>query len=563
MSNKIVSLSINKKFGILEVQKVNFEEKDGLIVLKAEVGSGKTTVSNALNIGLSGGSEREVSDIDLKKYPEGFDIEECVSFGDQPVYLHTKMESGQLSSTLFIKDADGKKNTSPIVNGKKLTPAVLRDLLRTSLTFNVSEFISEDPRIQIGWMMKTFKDKLKEKGVVFDKKASDYQGSILYDLEQAKLDRSRIYNKVAELNAYKTRLEQEGNAETAIPEYVDISLIEKEQKDAVAKYYSDLSDIDKKVSELHVKAAELNAIIRGYNESLDNEKLIADNAKKEEIRLFNDRVDVETEKRRRIKEAYDVLIANGAPEGVLKAWFESLSALQTKKDFVTSEPLAKVEMNEHGKYVFREGLPEKVNNAFKSLDSLRSEVRVLLVEKEAVKSPNDDYSARIETAKRTNRIAERWATFFEHQAADKKVKDIFTKYKKIFTEIDLGVEGLRMEIVGDEEGTEIRTTYNGKHDPKFFGNDNVEYRNIASYSLTQKNVLSILMQVHLLEENKDGLRFLFLESPFDTKTKNIILEMQKKHDLQIIVTQTADVDVENIKEGEIVINNGYLLSSKL
>ena len=56
MSNKILSLKINKPFGALEVQEVTFAEENGLIVVKAEVGSGKTTLSNALNVCLSGGS---------------------------------------------------------------------------------------------------------------------------------------------------------------------------------------------------------------------------------------------------------------------------------------------------------------------------------------------------------------------------------------------------------------------------------------------------------------------------------------------------------------------------
>lgn len=564
MSNKILSLKINKPFGALEVQEVQFTEENGLIVVKAEVGSGKTTLSNALNVGLSGGSERSVSDIDLKKYPNDVDIEEAISYGDTPIFLHTKIESGQLSSTLFLKDKDGKKVTNPVVNGKKLTPALLRDLLRTSLTFNVSEFISENPRTQIDWMMATFKDKLREKGVVFDKKSTEYMGSILYQLEQAKMDRSRIYNKVAELNAFKTRLEQEGYLETNIPEYVSIEAIEADRKAATESYYGKLSEIDRKINDTKVRASEYNSVIRAYNESLDKEKQISDAALREEIRVFNESIKEMQELRIKIEYAVNLLIANGAPYGILTSWYEGLQPIPSERVFQPTKELQKVEQDEHGRYIQRDGLPETVNKAFLGIAALRSEVASLLAEKAAITSPDTDYTARIESAKASNRIAERWATFFEHQAADKKVRDLFMQYKKIFTEIDLGVEGLRMEIVGDEEnGQDIRTTYNGAHDPMFFGNPKKEYRNLAAYSLTQKNVLSILMQVHLLSQKEEGLRFLFLECPFDTKTKNLIMDLQKKHDLQIIVTQTSDVDTENIKEGEIVISNGYLLSKKL
>jgi hypothetical protein len=325
-----------------------------------------------------------------------------------------------------------------------------------------------------------------------------------------------------------------------------------------------LAEIDRKINDTKVRASEYNSVIRAYNESLDKEKQIADAALKDEIRVFNEERDRLISIRKEIENAITVIVGQGGPEGVLVQWYNSLQPIPSERVFQPTPELQKIEQDEHGRYIQREGLPENVNKAFSGISALRSEVASLLAEKAAITSPDTDYTARIEAAKASNRIAERWATFFEHQAADKKVRDLFMQYKKIFTEIDLGVEGLRMEIVGDEEnGQDIRTTYNGAHDPMFFGNPKKEYRNLAAYSLTQKNVLSILMQVHLLSQKEEGLRFLFLECPFDTKTKNLIMDLQKKHDLQIIVTQTSDVDIENIKEGEIVISNGYLLSKKL
>ena len=95
----------------------------------------------------------------------------------------------------------------------------------------------------------------------------------------------------------------------------------------------------------------------------------------------------------------------------------------------------------------------------------------------------------------------------------------------------------------------------------------MEYRNIASYSLTQRNILAILMQIHLLEEKKkrgeDGLRYIFIEAPLDKKTRDILIDMQKKYDMQILTSATGDYNVSGLADGEFLIEDGYLLSNKL
>ena len=48
----------------------------------------------------------------------------------------------------------------------------------------------------------------------------------------------------------------------------------------------------------------------------------------------------------------------------------------------------------------------------------------------------------------------------------------------------------------------------------------------------------------------------------DSKTRDMLIEYQKKYDLQLLCTMTCDVDVSTLKEGEIAIENGYLISKK-
>lgn len=563
---KLLSISLNQPLGILGVQEVQFSEMtDNLVTIKGGVGTGKTSVNNAIAIGLSAGNERSLP-IDMKKY-ESVDIEEQILYNDVKLFLRTKSDNGKLVSSLYVKDVDGKKATNPVVNGKKLTPASLRDILKTELTFGIDAFISENPRTQMDFMMEVYKDKLKEKGIVFDKKSTNYYGSLLYQLDQAIAERSMKYNKVTELNAYKTRLEQEGYPETAIPEFVNIASIEAEQKELMRKYYESIADVDKRLSDVKMQAFECNTVIKSYNESLDRQRELADEKLRASVNEFNQSVDKMLSERTKIAECVGYLLTVGAPEGVLKAWVESLPAIPDKKVFVPTPELEKVPQNEKGHYIHAAKYSDEVEKAFAEIDSLRNKALELIKEKESIKEPSDTFTQRIESAKAINRIAERWAAFYEHQESDKKVKDIFNQYRKTFTEIDLGVDGLRMDIIGDESSTDIRTVYNGSHDPKLFGNEKMEYRNIASYSLTQRNILAILMQIHLLEEKKkrgeDGLRYIFIEAPLDKKTRDILIDMQKKYDMQILTSATGDYSVSGLADGEFLIEDGYLLSNKL
>lgn len=565
---KLISLTLNNKLGILQAQRVDFiQDQSKLIQVKGNVGAGKSSVNNAIAIGMSGGSERELP-IDLKKY-ENLDVEECICMGETPVYMHTKYEDGKLSSSVYIKDKDGKKSTNPIINGTKFTAAALRDYLKTELTFGVEAFISEDPRTQFDFMTRVYKEKLKEKGIVFDKKSSDYQGSLLHELDQAKLERSRKYDKVAELNAFKTRLESEGYIETAIPEFINIDSIESERKAAVKAYYDSIAEIDAKISDTKVRASAFNAVFAAYNSSLDTQKQLADQRAKAEVDEFNANVSKLETRRLEVQKAADILLDEGFDFNVMTNYIESLPAIPQRKEFIPTPELAKIATDEKGRYVRNGKYNEDIEAAFKGLDNLRNEAVALLQQKDAIKEPEDGFTERIKAAKKSNLVASRWAAFFEHQRADENVKSIFSKYRKLFTTIDLGVEGLKMSLLGDDKevSNEIRTTYNGAHNPEFFGNTTKEARNIASYSLTQKNVLAILMQIYLLEQKKkrgeEGLRYLFLDVPIDNKTKDLLIDIQQKYDLQLLVSSTGDYDQATLGEGEILVDGGYLLSKEV
>jgi hypothetical protein len=562
--SKLIGLTLNNKLGILQAQSCEFSTSpDKLITIKGGVGTGKTTLNKASQIALGAGSERETP-VDMKAY-DGADVEIQITYGEIPVFMRTVYKDNNMTSTLYIKDVDGKKVTNPVINGKKITAAGMRDILKTQLTFGISEFISEDPRVQMAWMMEVYKDKLKEKGVVFDKKSPNYQGSLLYQLEQAKIKRSQLYERMRGLNGFRAALESEGLRETSIPDYIDIAVIEKEKALSTKKYYETLQELERKLSDIKVKSQGSTSFMDSYNSSLEEKKKIVDDRNRLNVDAFNKDIDSQIEKRNEIHKHIQFLSEAGAPIKELNDWFEKLPAVPKKKEFEESEVLA-ISKNEKGNYIHDKQYPDEVEKVFNDLESYRKEYLAIEKEKSEVKEPEDVFTSQIDEAKASNRIAERWASFFDHQKADEEVKKIFSEYRKIFTSIDLGVEGLRIDIVGNEDDMNLRTVYNGSHNPKLFGNLKAEYRPISSYSETQKNILAILMQIHLLDEKKksgdDALRYMFIESPMDTKTKDMLLDYQKKYDLQLLCTVTCDVDVQDIKDGEIVLENGYLLTNK-
>ena len=75
------------------------------------------------------------------------------------------------------------------------------------------------------------------------------------------------------------------------------------------------------------------------------------------------------------------------------------------------------------------------------------------------------------------------------------------------------------------------------------------------------------MQIYLLEQKKargeNGLRYLFLDVPIDNKTKDLLIDIQKKYDLQLLVSSTGDYEQASLADGEILVDGGYLLSKEI
>jgi hypothetical protein len=530
---KLVSLKLNEKFGILEAQKAEFvENPNGLIEIKAGVGEGKTTLKQAAETAISAGNTQKLP-FDAEKLKD-VDVEIELSTG---IFMRTHTDkNGNLKSVAYRKLYDGKIDRDPVVNGKKLTPAVLRDIIRTDLTFGIDDFLSENPKTHMDFMMGIYSHKLTELGVVFDKKSSAYQNSILWRLDQAKMDRQQKHFARRAINGFKEALIEEGWDEENIPQKTDIEGLEAGK---AAKIKEEAERIQAGIDAIKEKASEQKAVIKSYNDGIhQTEELRAE-------RLKQLRLDIEI-----VEKAQEILNLKE-----VEFW------LSEKRKIKAPEPLKKVPTDPNGNYISGEGFTPEVQEAFTEITKLRADIKPLMAAKEQEVN-TADIDAAITLATSTNKIIDRWNSFFDWSDADQLVKDIWKEYCGMFAKIDLGVPGLSIQVVGDEENSSIRTHYNGEHNPEFFGNTKKEHRLLTQYSATQRPVIAILMQIYLLSQKEDGLKLMWIECPIDKKTRDLLISIQKQYDLTIIVGVTGDFTFEGLEAGQFLIENGELLAGK-
>jgi len=589
--SKLLSLNILSDYKGIKVQEIDFDSKGEIIEIKGGVGTGKSTTHKAPELAMSGGSTKQFED------PTGegdFSNEVCISSAEH-IYMRTTSKDGKWDGICYQKDNDGKICKNPVINGRKMTPAVARDTFQTELTFGAGRFTSKDPRVQLDFMMDTYSWKLKDMGVIFDKSAPDYKDSILWRLDQAKADRSaKEYTKKA-MNGFRNHLEAEGWDEQNVPELVDVEALEAQKKDleeglitareifATAQNQNKIDAMNKVQSEIDVltsKASELMGKITAYNSGLEAQEQLRSEKLSTEISKHNTHIDDERKWRAQASESITFLSRVNAPVDELVNWYEKLNEIGSPRllhsELEALTPLAKVPMTDGKITDFTQKYTDEINMSLCVLSELRKEIAPLIALKanpvtetktfDPTPYDTSDLTAQITKANETNKINKRWASFFDHQAADENVKEIWKEYCNLFTQIDLGVPGLTLSIVGDDEKSEIRTMYDGRYNPDLFdpNSKEVKPRLISQYSETQRPIIAILMQKYLLDEKikkgDDGLRAIFVEMPMDMKTRLTLKQMKNEFDIDIFTSTTGDFTVDGLEEGQFLIENGYLLN---
>ena len=569
---KIIGMSINEKFGSLKATSLKFDEKNRLTVFKGEVGSGKTTLQRALKLGTQGSETLE----DKTLYSDHVDIVTQLLDGDMDIFVGCKSTAtGSLEYFLHTTDKDGKKIKNPVIDGVKATPAAYLKSLQTSLTWNLTELTSENPITQRNVLLPIYRPELEEKGIYFEKSHPKYVGGIIDKIEKAKNDRNFADMKRKENGGIADDLQKKG---------IDFS--SRREKKSTVEIQEQIDSIVAKITlaKTNLKQNRENAIIKIKNRGLElvaklkteNEKILTLNrAEKQKETTYKTALGIYTSS---VDKAYELLFPL-VQETSEQAFHENWSNFVAENLLEPKEPETKelptLEFNEKGTCLSK---PEDFENP--EINQLLLDYKKVAVDYIALNSkPIEEVDTTELEAQKTKLIEkkERFVKYNEEAAAinslwdwkdkNEAVKDIQKDYFLKLTEIETGVEGLYIcpeyDVTpeGDKiaKGNDLYLMYDGTYDPEYFSNPDKEIRKLAAYSDTQKPMICLLIQKHLLSRKAKTLPYLWIDQvPIDNKTKALLDRMAAELDLWLFVNWTGDFEKSLLKDGEMLIENGEI-----
>lgn len=556
---KIIGLTINQQFGILQSCKLKFDSKNNLIVVKGPVGSGKSTLHKSLQLGTLGGDTLK----DKSLYGE-VDQETQLLDGETNIFVGCKSDKkGGLVYIIYTKDSNGKIQKDPVVDGVKITPATYLKSLQTELTWKMEELTSENPTVQRDILLRLYKSELADLGVVFDKKDSGYENSILGKIELAENARAETEHARKKVGGFANMLEPLGifiDQPDSIPVRVELAELEKEKNKLVYSDSTAQEQKDQKLKELKTKADAVVVEMQALNL-----KIVTDNAK------------IQTE----YDEAYERYLKNGEHFNMVHDHLKGLgnngciskpvyddiiSLLNTNTD--NPEP-SMVGFHELIKFKDGKCIATFMEHPFSEsesrqlitkLNDLKSEYVTASVEKveDANKEANiSAITAKIEAAEKINGQCDMVDSYINWHDANEYVLKLKMEYASLLSSVETGVDGLNICVDKEDDKLSIYLTYNGVYDVSYFSNTKKEARKLSSYSGTQKPMICLLLQNYLLSQKPKAMRYLWIDNvPIDKKTKALMDDMAKNLDMTIIVNITGDYDKDSLSSGEILLEGG-------
>lgn len=560
-SVKIIGLSVNQKFGILNACNLQFDDKNRIVKVKGAVGEGKTTLQKSLQLGTQGSKTL----VDKNLYGE-IDIETQLLDGDIPVFVGCKSsKEGKLLYTLYTKDNTGKKVKEPVIDGVKATPSKYLEMLQTELTWKMDELTSENPNVQKKILLKLYQHKLKENGVIFDRKNPDYKNTILHQIEVAEGKRD-VADAIRKQNGGIADDLKARGYDVNRPDTLPVRINIDELKSSLQKITTDF-EVEKagasnkkiqKLQDLKNKASELtNECLRFNQKTKEDYHTLK---KKQETNVFKweEENSAKEQKINRVGELLLDLKLLGYAGNEVKEWMKTLPQPQpedTKPTINVKEPLY-IEFDENNKIIINDFVKE-IEPVAKIIELKREYIEIseqeIVIDDTSYLQNKKQIESEIEQSEFTNRICDAVDSFFNWQSINSEVVQLKQKYIKLLSKIDTGVEGLT--IVPKEN--DIFLMYDGSYDTKYFNNPEKEPRKLSSYSGTQKPVICLLIQNYLLNQKPKSMRYMYIDNvPMDLKTITLLENMSKELNLRIFLNITGDFEQNNLTDGEILIEGG-------
>lgn len=564
---KIIGLTINEKFGGLKAVNLKFDENNRLTTIKGEVGSGKTTLQKAIRLTTQGSQTLE----DKTLLGDNIDIVAQLLDGETSIFVGCRSkEDGSLDYFLYSVDSNGKKIKDVVIDGQKATPANYLKSLQTALTWRLNELTSENPTVQRNILLELYKSELEDKGVVFDKNHPKYVDGIIDQIEKAKKERDYADMKRKEVGGIASDMNGKGidySSRMLLRETKELEAsiaaikasiiynsqnIEKSRENKLNSLKNTGLEMNQK---LRIKKEEidlLNSPLVKFNENLKNRSLNTEGWCNQIHKLLKDLYINED-----LAASQIVEIRSKIPQVQEKELFKTLefnekgSCISSPEDF-NDEQIKQLLID------YRNAGLEYVKyfeSPLEQVDNSKEEQKLSELEKQ------------LEDIKEHNKDALAVNSFFDWKDTDEKVKSFKRDYFMKLTEINTGVEGLYIcpEFDIDKDGqriakdNDIYLMYDGSYDPEYFHNTEKSLRKLAAYSDTQKPMICLLIQKYLLSKKSKILPYLWIDQvPIDNKTKILLDKMSEELGLWLFVNWTGDFNKENLKDGEILIENGEI-----
>lgn len=538
-----------------------------LIQIVGESGNGKTTLVESLKTAIGGMNAVAKKDA----IAPGFLTEAQLTDGEIKIFVGVRkreLTKGErqgdsvVETFLYAKNDEGEMYT-PIIDGESATAAKYVKLLTTDLTFSMPALFTENQTVHRKLIESLFKEELDGLG-------ADEVVARIMDCKQER-DAARVMCSKA--GAFMETFEREGLSEAHLQELsrVDVDKIEADIREAEIERDRILRPAD--------AAYELkcNKIREEYQTRLRAAEKAYDSA-----------VTAEKDEKRRLKDEYaEAEKKYNEQEERKSKWAAYYENIKTNADtfFYNTEELAKVKEMIEARYKvitskFTLAKPElmapapkfegDVLNTKAELDAIKAEEALLkfpekaVPDTKAVDAKIANLKAQKDKAERENELFDRYAKWCAWIEAKGKYEKELNTLRKMYERIDTGVEGLKIvPNATDTDKIEVWIMYDGRYDKDFFLNPNGELRYIFQYSSFQRSAIGVMLQAARLNLKPKALRLAIVDDvAFTQKGLAVLSKLCTDLDVQLITCRTDDIDRSQVKDGEVLMENGEAFFKK-
>lgn len=538
-----------------------------LIQIVGESGNGKTTLVESLKTAIGGMNAVAKKDA----LAPGFLTEAQLTDGEIKIFVGVRkreLTKGErqgdsvVETFLYAKNDEGEMYT-PIIDGESATAAKYVKLLTTDLTFSMPALFTENQTVHRKLIESLFKEELDGLG-------ADEVVARIMDCKQER-DAARVM--CSKVGAFMENFEREGLSEAHLQELsrVDVDKIEADIREAEIERDRILRPADAAYE------LECNKIREEYQTRLRAAEKAYDAA-----------VTAEKDEKQRLKDEYAEAEKkyNEQEERKTKwaAYYENIKA-NAETFFYNTEELAKVKEMIEARYKvitskFTLAKPElaapapkfegDVINTKAELDATKAEEALLKLPEKAVPDTKAvdakiaDLKASKEKAERENELFDRYAKWCAWIEAKGKYEKELNTLRKMYERIDTGVEGLKIvPNATDTDKIEVWIMYDGRYDKDFFLNPNGESRYIFQYSSFQRSAIGVMLQAARLNLKPKALRLAIVDDvAFTQKGLAVLSKLCTDLDVQLITCRTDDIDRSQVKDGEVLMENGEAFFKK-